>query len=230
MDFKSHHVPMTDWVQEQIPPVSLETATLTNKFDLLTLADHLKMSLANNTETFVFNIAEPKDENSVTYLGALRLMIYLSNAGHSPDQIYALFSYWKKFFPLVFIQLVLGEDGGLTSVSDLEFSAVGISPILNPTSPSPGEQRMAPSLSITSTPAVRALLEQAGLYQLHVHARTTAFSLILQAHDNLLSYDEMEKQLFLHGFRVSEKFYMHIYFSRTRWGTPLESEQYTWHF
>lgn len=222
MVFERYDIVMEDLDEEQTPPVSLEPSTLVDSLKNLAVADPPVKSLVNNTEISTIDVTKP------TYVGALRLMIQLFNAGKSPEELQALFASWNKFFPLIFVQLLVGGDGGLTSIPGFDFSAVAISPILNSgTSPPSRLPRMAPRPPINPTPAVRAL-ERAERYPLHINARTIALTVILRALDDFLDYDQMLTVLIPHGFRISERFYWYISFSRMRWGTPLECQEYSY--
>lgn len=80
---------------------------------------------------------------------------------------------------------------------------------------------MTPPPSITSTPAIRAL-ERAELYPLHIKARSIGLALIFRAQDNLLSYDQVQDKLSLHGYRVSDRrCFTGISISPARVGAPL---------
>lgn len=218
MGFERYDIVMADVDEEQTPPVSLETSTLADTFENLGLADPPEKSLVNNTEISTVDVSKP------TYLGALRLMTQLFNAGKSPEELQSLFASWNKFFPLIFVRLLVGGDGGLTPIRGFDFSAIAISPILTAPSRLP---RMAPQPPINPTPAVRAL-ERAERHPLHINARTTAVTVILRGLDECLNHDQVSALLTPHGFRISERFYWYISFSRMRWETPLEGQEYSY--
>lgn len=155
---------MREWPEKQIQPVRLHSQAnifgnpgkayqhrerpLGNIFDDPSLADNRpEKPPANNRRISGVDSAQTENEDNATYLGALRLMLQFFYAGKSPEQIQAFFASRRKFFPLIFIQLLLGGDGGLTSIPGFNFSSMTISSILTPDSPSSlacGQLRMAP--------------------------------------------------------------------------------------
>lgn len=110
---------MAEYVEEgeQTPPSNPETS-LADTFHNLTLASNPETSLADmfHSLTLASNAADPaelRNEPSDAYMSGLRVMVRLFNAGKAAQEIYCLFMSGKKYFPLRFIEQILGSDGGL---------------------------------------------------------------------------------------------------------------------